>query len=42
MKFLPHIEHHMSSISQKIQFIWGPTTVVMKKKNTANIQNLVA
>jgi hypothetical protein len=42
MKFLPHIKHHMSSMSQKNHFIWSPTFAAMKMTNTTSIENLDA
>jgi hypothetical protein len=42
MKFLPHIENHMSSMPQKFYFIWSPTTAVIKMTNTTIIENLEA
>jgi hypothetical protein len=42
MKVLPHINHHMSIMTQKFHFIWSPTTAVMKKTNATSIENLDA
>ena len=30
MKFLPHINYHMSSMPQKFHFIWSPRSAVME------------
>jgi hypothetical protein len=42
MKFLPYIKHHMSSMPQKLYFIWSLTFAVMKITNTTSIENLEA
>jgi hypothetical protein len=41
MKFLPHINNHISSMPKKFHFIWRPKFAVMKMTNTTSIQNLV-
>jgi hypothetical protein len=40
MKFLPHIKHHMISMTQKFHFICSPTFAVMKMTTTTNKENL--
>jgi hypothetical protein len=42
MKFLPHINNHISSMPPKFHFIWSPKFAVMKMTNTTNKENLDA
>jgi uncharacterized membrane-anchored protein YhcB (DUF1043 family) len=42
MKLLSHLKHHMSSVPEKVHFIWSTTSAVMKMTNTTSIENLEA